>query len=143
MTTPNDASESSPNRLRRWLSRVFGVAPPERVLVDERGVTREIPGELHESVLWSELERVTIVTTDEGPFAEDFFFLLHGRDGSGCLVGNGRAVEVGLLGWLGRKLPGLDHVAVVAACGSTDDAEFTIWEASRQPASAEDVAPRA
>ena len=107
----NEANRPAPHtgvyaRLSRWLSRAFGSRAPERVTVDDGGVTREIPGELHEQVRWEDLERVTILTTDEGPFAEDFFFLLHGRDGTGCVVGNGRAVEVGLLDWLQRKLPG-------------------------------------
>lgn len=132
-TMKNEANRPAPHtgvyaRLSRWLSRAFGSRAPERVTVDDGGVTREIPGELHEQVRWEDLERVTILTTDEGPFAEDFFFLLHGRDGTGCVVGNGRAVEVGLLDWLQRKLPGLDNLAVVRASGSTDNAEFTVWE---------------
>lgn len=104
---------------------------PELVTVDERGVFRQIPGRLRESVLWEDLVRVTVITTDEGPFVEDFFFLLHDRHGGGCVVSNAKAVEVGLVAAL-QRLGDFDNLALIEATGSTECAEFLLWDSAPQ-----------
>ena len=57
------------------------------VTVDDWGVTR-VGGRLREAVAWRDLVWVCIQTTEEGPGAEDFFFLLGSADGKGCVVPN-------------------------------------------------------
>jgi hypothetical protein len=97
--------------------------PRERVIVDHLGVTR-IAGEQVERVAWDELTGVDVVTTDGGPYVEDFFFVLHGGDGRGCVVPQALSEE--LLPRL-QALPGFDNVAVINAIGSADNARFVCW----------------
>lgn len=97
------------------------------VTVDDWGVTR-VAGELREAVAWTDLVWVAIRTTDEGPGAEDFFFLLGGADGKGVVVPNFIASEISLLATLQARLPGLDNNQVLEATGSTSNATFTIWK---------------
>jgi hypothetical protein len=103
------------------LERLYGT-----VTIDDWGVTR-VAGKLREAVAWSDLVWVCIQTTDEGPGAEDFFFLLGGADGKGCVIPNFIATKFGLLGILQQRLPGLDNQQVALAVGSTANAFFTIW----------------
>jgi hypothetical protein len=119
----------------------FYLAVPPPYYVDElqitaEGVTRRFGSKLRakkeERVSWDELTKVEIQTTDSGPFAEDFYFLLHGDNGKGVAVSNGVAVKHQLLKVLQERLPGLDNGAVIAASGSTDNRSFLIWERPAQ-----------
>jgi hypothetical protein len=119
----------------QWLERVRAfvrrVAPaPERVNVDDEGVTREIGDGRHEHVAWAKLVEVTIVTTSEGPFAEDVWFVLHADDGTGCAVGHDQATRSGLVDRL-LKLTGFEYEAFTRAMSETNDARFTVWKRDR------------
>ena len=104
----------------------------DEIQITDDGITRQHGASLRarrqESVLWADLTMVEIQTTDAGPGAEDFFYLLHGSQGNGVVVSNSLAVEHHLLDELHKRLPGLDHRAVVVAAGSTDNRTFTIWQ---------------
>jgi len=67
------------------------------------------------------------VTTDEGPYVEDLFWLLHAADGTGCLVPHAEACEVDLLSRL-QQLSRFDNMAVVEASRSTGRQVFVCWE---------------
>jgi len=103
------------------------------VTVDDWGVIR-VSGDLREAIAWKDLDWVAIRTTGEGPWHEDFFFLLGGVDGKGVVVANSLATELSLLATLQERLPGLDNEQVVRASGSTTDAMFTIWKRTTPPA---------
>jgi len=111
--------------------------PVDEVEVSDLGVTRRFGPRLgkkrQERVLWDELVRVVIVTTDEGPATEDFFFLLEGRDGSGVAVSNALAVKHGLVAILQRRLGGFDNRAIIEASGSTRARRFLVWQKQAQP----------
>jgi len=94
--------------------------------IDDWGVTR-VAGDVREAVAWTDLEWVAIRTTDGGPWAEDFFFLLGAAGGKGCAVANWQAARAGLLAALQERLPGLDNEQVAVAAGSTTNATFRIW----------------
>jgi hypothetical protein len=96
--------------------------------ITDDGVRRLLPGGKEEAVTWAELAEVWILTTDEGPFAEDLFFGLVGRAGNGVAVSHALAVQHDLLAHL-QKLPGFDNAAVVAAMGSATNQRFLIWRA--------------
>src|SRR5262249_51348871 len=118
------------------------LVPGARRLVDaveitDLGVTRRFGPWLgrkrEERVFWEELTRVEILTTDEGPFTEDFFFLLEGRDGAGVAVSNALAVKHELVAILQRRLPGLDSRAIIEASGSTARRRFLVWQIQTKP----------
>lgn len=110
---------------KRWWP-FGGERKEERLIVGAEGVRRVLADGREESVLWSELVRVAILTTDQGPFGEDFFFLLHARDGTGCAVPNQLAQGHALLARL-QQLPRFDSMAVIVASGCCDDAMFECW----------------
>lgn len=98
------------------------------VVVDERAVTFH-RGATTESVRWDELEGVDVMTTDDGPFAEDVFWVLLGprESGVGAVIPQGLTPEE-LVDRL-TALPGFDHEAMIRAMGSTREASFVCWRA--------------
>lgn len=79
------------------------------------------------------LVRVEIVTTTDGPFGSDVFWHLTDELGQTAIIPGGAQDITTLLDRLGG-LPGFDHIAVISAMGSTDDARFKIWSRPGQGA---------
>jgi hypothetical protein len=120
----------------RFISRFFGrrgesarhlaaSAAKERVTFDAQGVRRTMANGTEESVAWDELQEVFILTTDEGPFSEDVYWVLSGN-GKGCAVPGGAEGMKELLARL-QALQGFNNEAVVQAMGSTSNAKFVCW----------------
>jgi hypothetical protein len=110
-----------------WKARATGAAPDiAAVVVDQVGVRRRLPDGREEAVRWDDLVEVAIRTTPDGPWLEDVFFLLTSRDGGGCAVPHGEAVDRDLLRWL-QALRGFDNEKVVEAMGCAEDAVFVCW----------------
>ena len=102
-------------------------APPEQpfsVAVTARGVAVSRPGAETSRVDWSQLVEVLVLTSSDGPLADDVFLLLRGAEGSACLVPSPMAQE--LVRRLVR-LPGFDHDRFIGAMGSTTEAGFRCW----------------
>ncbi|UGT39457.1 hypothetical protein LTV02_25745 [Nocardia yamanashiensis] len=78
-----------------------------------------------EEVAWTELTEVRIITTADGPFAEDVFFVLIGATGKGCVVPHS-AADRAFLARL-QALPGFDNEKVVEAMVSVADRQFLVW----------------
>ena len=96
-------------------------------------VRRELSNGSFEQVDLSELEQVRVMTTDDGPYAEDVFFVLIGAAQTGCVVPQG-AMPDQLLERL-QQLPGFDNAALIQAMSSTDNAEFICWPPNAAEAS--------
>lgn len=80
----------------------------------------------------ADLVRIDILTTKEGPGAQDLFWIFHQHNGAPLILpGDAEGVEI-IFDAL-ASLSGVDYAAVTRAAGSTDLAEFTIWR-SPQPA---------
>jgi len=79
-----------------------------------------------ESVRWDDLQKVSVLTTSDGPLVADVFWLLHGEQG-GCAIPQGATGDSELLEWL-QRLPGFDNKTFIDAMGSTEEAMFTCWE---------------
>jgi hypothetical protein len=129
---PSKLEQPSTNVFRaafQAFARFMSPKPPQEVVVDEDGVRRLRAGEVIERVRWAHLTNVTIATTDEGPFVEDFFWLLRESNGSGCAISGGQAEASGLLEKL-QKLPRFNDEAVIVASGSTSNALFVCWDGS-------------
>ncbi len=107
-------------------ARAVRVAPAGevQVVVTPDGVTVAPPGSQPSSIGWAQLVEVAVVTTSDGPLADDVFLLLRGADGSACLVPSPLAAD--LLARLVR-LPGFDHERFITAMASTSDAGFLCW----------------
>ena len=121
-------------RLLSWLRSLSAPQahePSIRLVIDNTGVTCERAGGIVESVAWDDLQKVTIMTTDDGPLAEDVFFVLYGSDG-GCVVPQGAPQSDALLERL-QDLSGFDNEAVVRAMGCARNNEFLCWERTGRP----------
>ena len=70
------------------------------------------------------------MTTDEGPFVEDFFWMLSNRGGGGCCVPNGLAETHQLLPALQERYgKAFDNEQVIAASLCTENEYFLVWRA--------------
>ena len=105
----------------------------ERIVITDESVTRFRPDGVQESVRWDDLVEVGILTTDEGPWSEDVFWVLMASDRkSGCAVPQCAEGADKLLEAL-QKLPGFDNEAVIKAMGSTSNAKFVCWRKNAEP----------
>jgi hypothetical protein len=96
------------------------------VSVDEHGVQRALADGTIEALRWEDLRSVLIVTTSEGPLADDVAFVLVGEGGHGVAVPDA-AMPPALLDRL-LALPGFDHARMIEAMGSTQEAQFLVWQ---------------
>jgi hypothetical protein len=103
--------------------------PGHSIHIDDHGVRRELPDGKIEQVTWYGLREVVVLTTSDGPFAEDVFFVLEGPDGTGCVVPLGAPESRQLLEWL-QRLSGFDNAALSRAMTSTENATFVCWRRS-------------
>lgn len=97
----------------------------DAVTFDSERITRILADGKTEAVTWADLKTITIVTTDQGPFVDDVFWLLEGN-ASGCVL---PAEAQGMKELLPRlqALPGFDNMAVIAAMSSAQNAKFVCW----------------
>ena len=102
-------------------------AAQETVEFDDTTIRRRIANGPVESITWADLAAIDIVTTDAGPYVEDVFWLLAGRDPArGCAIANEAEGFTLLLARL-QALPGFDNGAVIRAMTSTGNARFAVW----------------
>jgi hypothetical protein len=116
--------------IRRWLAERFPNSPLNHatsVVPDAEAVQFERLDGLSGSLAWEQVTRVTIRTTDQGPFVEDVFYILESADGETLVVPQMAPGCEELLSAL-QALPGFDNEAVIAAMACTDNQEFLCWE---------------
>ena len=125
-----------------WLRRLLGASgqgptesgnpePGHSVAVDEAGIRVREPGGSEQRMRWEDLASVVILTNDQGPFAVDVHWVLAARDkGLRLVLPMGSAGEQELLREMQQRLPGFDNAAVIDAMGSTDNANFLVWQAA-------------
>ena len=108
--------------------------PESRFVVhlSDSEVVCERPDGTAERVSWSDLEKVEIITTGDGPFVTDVFWVLHGGQ-SGCAVPGGATGEMELLQRL-QTLPGFDNEVLIEAMGCTSNKRFVCWQKDRSEA---------
>jgi len=116
----------------RLRSLVHGTRPAElgATVIDDEGVRRQLGMGREEVIRWVEVNEIAIVTTSEGPWCEDLYFLLIG-DSAGCAVPCADAESL----WEHfSRLPGFDescYMVAITAMGSTDDQSFQVWKRER------------
>jgi len=96
------------------------------VRLSDSGVVCERPDGKVERVGWADLQKVEVVTTSDGPFAPDVFWVLHGTEG-GCAIPQGATGDRQLLERL-QTLPGFDNGAVIEAMSCASDRRFLCWQ---------------
>ena len=106
-----------------------------RVGFDEDEIRCSYPEGVLRRLAWSDISRVDIRTTSEGPLLPDVFWGIHASgDTPPILFPQGATGEPELLQTLQRKLPGFDNEALGRAMGSTADRSFLLWNRQGAPA---------
>jgi hypothetical protein len=138
MSLPDWLLIAGPVALLLLAFRIFNfrrTVTSDRVHFDDATITSTFAsGGETETVRWDDLQEVGIVTTDEGPTAEDVFWILLGANGR-CAVPGGADGMKELLVQL-QQLPGFDNGAVIRAMGSTANARFVCWKRRSDPSHA-------
>jgi hypothetical protein len=96
------------------------------VTVSDTLATCTRPDGTTEAVPWDDLQKVEIVTTDQGPFVPDIFWVLYGTKG-GCIIPWGATGEKQLMDRF-QALPGFRNDAIIGAATLTTNNRLTCWE---------------
>lgn len=105
------------------------MAPINRVAVvtcDDQTITFRWAWRSTASVNMSEVRRVLIRTTDQGPFDDDVFFIV--ETAAKTFVIPQAALGASQLLERFQQLPGFNNEAVIDSMGCTDNKEFVCWE---------------
>lgn len=112
-----------------WRSRSRHPAS-ESVTYDERQIVRHVPDGTVERICWDELDRISIITTDQGPWNEDAYWIFEdAARQKGCMIGNGAEGFPALLDHI-SSFGGFSHERVIEAMGCTSNKRFIIWNRS-------------
>ena len=88
-----------------------------------------VEGGQRKGLSWREVDVVWVVTTSQGPLAEDLFLELEGSQGSARIkIPSGAAGFDQLLQSIGDRLPGFDFDVVVDAAARSEEAEHVVWQ---------------
>ncbi len=98
-----------------------------RVVLDADHISCAYPSGEVQSIAWTDLALVQIITNDAGPWGVDVLWGFHDRSGiARVVIPGGAAGEPAMLRSL-RQLPGFDPKAVIDAMGSTSTRRFIVW----------------
>ncbi len=98
--------------------------------VDGKSGSVEYPGEEKRQIPWNAVRRIQLLTTDEGPWSEDvwWLFYLAGVDDP-VVVPHGSQGNEKVFDVLEKHFSGANMEAVIKAMGSTSNATFDVWAA--------------
>lgn len=118
--------------LARFIAAWKGELQPHRVVFDDSRITFTQANGKQDFLLWQELVEVGILTTSEGPAADDVYWVLMDMQKNGFAI---PSESIGVKELLARlqELPGFDNEAVVQAMGCSNDAKFLCWNRSTHP----------
>lgn len=80
-----------------------------------------------QTLRWSELTRIQIITNNQGPFADDLFWTFEDSSGASCII-PGQAIGGTFFDRL-EQLPDVDYGQIILAQGSCENATFLVWTA--------------
>jgi hypothetical protein len=96
------------------------------VVADDSGLSIVKPEKESKQFLWSEVNHVGILTTSDGPFFDDVFFIIR-TDQTAVCIALGDAVKIQLLSYF-EKFPGFKWDKAVEAMTYTTEASFECWD---------------
>ena len=100
--------------------------------IDETGINQLSYGQQCSKKVyrWQDVEQVIIITTSDGPFLEDVFFIIKvmAPDAAEILcISHSEAVKIHLFDGF-ASLPGFNYEQVIMAMGSCTEASFLCFE---------------
>jgi hypothetical protein len=118
--------------LEFWRPSFKLLLPAEAFDITDQGITRSYRYQLirwaTESIGWNEITKIWVMTTDEGPLHEDFFYSLSVSDDRYILVPGEIVVKNGLLGELQKRFSDLNNKAIIEASSCVEKKLFLVWE---------------
>ena len=125
-------------RSRKRAKHVWESTPggPYTVTLTDDEIICEHPKRPKESIRWDAVTEIRLVTTSEGPFLPDMWYLFLG-DKTGCSVPSEANGFDQLWNVFKQRFPGLDYNAIINA--GTADNQKTIWKTTTvEPTAAAD-----
>ena len=117
--------------LRSRRERRTAAAATTALLVDDHGVERHLADGRRESVAWSEVAEVEVITTDVGVHRDDgALIVLAVDDTRGCIVPSRLAAEEGVIERVCR-LPGFDARRLADALDLPPPSRTSCWTRPR------------
>jgi hypothetical protein len=101
-----------------------GATPLFQLVITEDQIACEHPKRKRESIRWEDVNCVWYITTSDGPWFPDEWYVLEGKDG-GCSFPTEALGFDRLLEEFPKLFPGFDWEPVVH--GGTDDARYLCW----------------
>jgi hypothetical protein len=96
--------------------------------IGAESATIKYPEEEAIEITWRDVNRVEIVTTSDGPWSEDFWWLFYLRDREEPVdVPQGARGNENIIGVLEEHFEGHNMETVIKALGSTSEARFNVW----------------
>lgn len=104
-----------------------GVAPEDIVVTIDDECLRASWPDGPRSIRWSDIDRLVIVTTGDGPFAPDFWWFFEGKEHFVSFP-MGATGEREIEAILDRRFPGLRDEEMTEALLCTERRKFLCWE---------------
>lgn len=80
-----------------------------------------------QSIFWNDITKISILTTDKGPFEDDVFLCLYGSEDKEIMIPSESHWYSPIYDHV-SKFNGFDFDRVIQAMSSTDNNEFICWE---------------
>ena len=127
-------------------SEVWKTTPggPYSLVITDDEIACEHPKRPREAIRWDDIVAIHLVTTSDGPWQPDMWFLFEGESG-GCSVPNEAKGIESLWAVFKERFPGIDYQEIIQA--GTSDRQRLIWKReasmpSRSPSDANAPLPR-
>lgn len=114
---------------RKQRKEVWETTPggPYQVFVTDEAVSCTHPKRATELIRWDEIKEIRLVTTSDGPFSPDEWYLFVGDDG-GCSVPSEAKGFDQLWDIFKTRFPGFDYQGIIQA--GTSDEQRVLWKKS-------------
>lgn len=99
---------------------------PDITITEEEIICKFSSGQV-DHIRWNNVAKVQVLTTDEGPYVCDVFYILTDTAGKGVAIPQDKP-ESGTIIEKITRWPGFQHEEMVLAMGSTEVKWFTVWE---------------
>ena len=123
-------------KLKKWWDRKKAEREeklwPERKIIvknDDETITVTYPEGKIEKAHWQELESIEVHTNDSGPWGADVWFVISSKVGN-CTFPQGATGENEALDFM-LQIKGFKTEEFIKSMGSTSNARFVCWEASK------------
>ena len=103
------------------------------VTVDAHRVVVLYPNGREREFAWSAVQRIVILTTDEGPLLTDVFWVITPAGERPLVIPVGATGEDEFLQTAQATLPNFRNEQVIEAMTSTSNQEFVVWERGPDP----------